>query len=712
MRHLMLALALALAPTTLLAADTVGTGAVQSAANPVLAEWIGPYGGIPALGAVRVEQLQPAMEQAMEAYLVEIDAIANASGRPTFDNTIAALERSGAELDRAMAVFGIWRSTMSSPEVRSVAQAMAPKLAALGDVVTQNTALFERVDAVYTWKKKAKKLTAEQQRLTWVVWNRFVRSGARLPPEAKSRLGNINQELATLFTTFGDNLLHDEETWVVIDEETHLAGLPDDFVAAASRAAADRDLEGSWVVLNTRSWMEPFLTFSTVRSLREQVWRAYVDRGDHGDEFDNNENITEILALRAERAKLLGHPTHAHWRLANTMAGTPEVAMALLESMWGPAVERVREEVADQQALADAAGDKITIKPWDYRFYQEKVRKDRYDLDQSEIKPYLQLEKLREGMFWMAGQLYDLHFTQVFDVPVHHPDVRVWQVKNDAGEHVGLWYFDPYAREGKRSGAWMNAYRTQRRMDGEVHPIVSNNCNFVKGGEGEPVLISWEDASTLFHEFGHAVHGLLSNVTYPTLAGTAVARDYVEFPSQLHEHWLATPEVLSRFALHVETGEPIPEQLVQRIEKASTFNQGFATVEYLASALIDMKLHLAGDTPIDADAFERETLAELGMPDEIVMRHRTPQFAHVFASDGYSAGYYSYLWSDTLTSDAAEAFEQAPGGMWDAGVASALVQHILSVGNTIDPTVGFRGFRGRDVDTAALMRKRGFPVAE
>jgi peptidyl-dipeptidase Dcp len=408
---------------------------------------------------------------------------------------------------------------------------------------------------------------------------------------------------------------------------------------------------------------------------------------------------------------LLGYATHAHWRLENTMAKTPERAMTLMEAVWTPAVARVREEVADMQAIADKEGAKLKIAPWDYRYYAEKVRKAKYDLDQNEVKPYLQLEKLREGMFWVAGELFGFSFEPVSGVPVYHPDVRVWEVKDKAtGRHIGLWYFDPYARPGKRSGAWMNSYRGQERFRGEVTTIVSNNSNFVKGQPGEPVLISWTDAETLFHEFGHALHGLNSQVNYPSLSGTSVARDFVEFPSQLLEHWLPTPEVLNRFALHYQTGKPIPPELVARITKASTFNQGFATVEYLSSALVDMKLHLAGDRQIDADAFERDTLKVLGMPEEIVMRHRTPQFGHVFAGDGYSAGYYSYLWSDTLTADAYEAFTEGKGA-YDRDVAERLRKNVFSVGNTLDPADAYRSFRGKDAGIDALMRKRGFPVS-
>ena len=453
------------------------------------------------------------------------------------------------------------------------------------------------------------------------------------------------------------------------------------------------------------------MTYSENHPLREKVWKMFVNRGDNGDARDNNAIITEILQLRAERAKMLGFPTHAHWRLENTMAKTPENAMKLMEGVWPAAIARVKEEVADMQALADKEKAGIKIEPWDYRYYSEKVRKDRYDLDENEIKPYLQLDKIRDAMFWVAGELFNFKFTPVTNVPVFHPDVVVYEVTDKtSGKHVGLWYFDPYARDGKRSGAWMNEYREQSRMGGsDIATIVSNNSNFVKGKPGEPVLISWDDATTMFHEFGHALHGLSSNVTYPTLSGTNVARDYVEFPSQLLEHWLSTPEVLQKYALHYQTGKPIPQELVDKIKKAGTFNEGFATTEYLASALVDMKLHLAGDKKIDPDKFERETLAVLGMPHEIVMRHRTPQFGHVFSSDGYSAGYYSYLWSDVITADAFGAFVEGKGP-YDKEVGARLVKYIFSVGNTIDPAEAYRMFRGRDPKVEALMKKRGFPV--
>jgi len=458
--------------------------------------------------------------------------------------------------------------------------------------------------------------------------------------------------------------------------------------------------------------VEPFLSWSTRRDLREKVWRTFVGRGDGGDAHDNNAIVAEILKLRAERARLLGYPTHAHWRLEDSMARTPERALALMDAVWTPAVARVREEVADMQAIADREGAGIEIAPWDYRFYAEKVRKAKYDLEEDQVKPYLQLEKLREGMFWVAGELFGFAFTPVTDVEVYHPDVRVWEVKNrTSGKHVGLWYFDPYARAGKRSGAWMQTYRRQERFKGAVTTIVSNNSNFVKGKDGAPALISWTDATTLFHEFGHALHGLSSDVTYPTLAGTQVARDYVEFPSQLLEHWVSTPEVLNRFALHHQTGAPIPAALVAKIEKARNFNQGFNTVEYLSAALVDMKLHLAGAQEIDPDAFERDTLKALGMPPEIAMRHRTPQFSHVFAGDGYSAGYYSYLWADTLTADAYNTFTEGKGP-YDPAVAERLRKNVFAVGDTIDPADAYRAFRGKDPDSGALMRKRGFAKAK
>lgn len=685
----------------------------KSEENPLLAGWSGPFGGLPPFDKVKVEHFKPALESAMSENLAEIDEIVRQKSVPTFENTIVALERSGKTLDHVATIYYLWASSLSSPEFRAVEREMGPRLAAFGDKITQNEELFKRIEAVYNSPEK-KKLTPEQQRLVWYYYTNFVRAGAKLGKPEKKRLSEINQTLAGLYTRFSQNLLADEtEIFLVLKSESELAGLPASVKDAAAQAAKAKGLENSWVILNTRSSVEPFLTYSDRRDLREKAWRMFVNRGDNGDKNDNNAIITEILQLRAERAKLLGYPTHAHWRLENAMAKTPERAMGLMEAVWKPAVARVKEEVADMQALADKENAGITIEPWDYRYYMEKVRKAKYDLDQNEIKPYLQLEKLVEGMFWVAGELFNFNFKPLKNVPVFHEDVRVWEVTDKKnGKHIGLFYFDPYAREGKRSGAWMTSYRSQQRMDGkEITTIVSNNSNFIKGKPDEPILISWDDALTLFHEFGHALHGLSSNVTYPSLSGTSVARDYVEFPSQLLEHWLSTPEVLNKFALHYQTGKPIPKSLVDKIKRASTFNQGFATVEYLSSALIDMKLHLAGSQKIDPDKFERETLAQLGMPREIVMRHRTPQFAHVFSSDGYSAGYYSYLWSDVITADAYGAFTEGKGP-YDKKVAARMIKYIFSVGNTIDPADAYRNFRGRDPQISALMKKRGFPFNE
>ena len=682
-----------------------------AAPNPLLEKWTGPWGGVPPFGRFKVKDLQPALETAMAENLAEIDRIAGDPAPASFDNTIAAMERAGHALERVTAVYGVYTSTMNDDEVQAIEREMAPKLAAFSDQITQNSRLFARIAAVYA-ARDGLGLSPEQRRLVWLDYTTFSLAGARLDEAGKKKLSELNQQLATIYTSFSQNVLAEEGTqMVLLARAEDLAGLPKSMIEAAASAAASRGKPGQWAVLNTRSSVDPFLTYSSRRDLREKVWRMFTARGDNGDAHDNNQNVSRILAIRAQRAKLLGYPTHAHWRLEDSMAKTPERALALVEAVWKPAVARVREEVADMQAIADKENAGIRIAPWDYHFYAEKVRKAKYDLDQNDVKPYLQLEKLREGMFWVAGELFGFRFAPVTDgsIPVYHPDVRVWEVTNAEGRHVGLWFFDPYARPGKNSGAWMNEYRRQSRIEGEVPVIVSNNANFVKGKPGEPILISWDDARTLFHEFGHALHGLNSNVTYPSLAGTSVPRDYVEFPSQLLERWVSTPAVLDHFALHYQTGKPIPKDLVRKIERTETFNQGFITMEYLASALVDLKLHLAGATPIDPRTFERETLLAHGMPAEIVMRHRITHFGHIFAGDGYSAGYYSYLWSDTLSADAYEAFVEA-GGPYDKTVSRRLHDDVFSVGNTVDPADGYRAFRGRDPGIAALMRRRGFPV--
>jgi peptidyl-dipeptidase Dcp len=596
--------------------------------NPLLLPWSGPFGGVPPFDQVKVEHFKPALEAAMAEELGEIDRIAGDLSPATFANTIEALERSGRSLDRVGSVYSVFSGTMRSEAFQDVEREMEPKMAAFRDRIVQNEKLFARIAAVYDARERSG-LTPEQQRLVWNKYTHFVRSGAKLDPASKQRLSAINQRLATLYTEFSQNVLADENGYaLILGNESDLAGLPESLREAAAAAAQERGEKGKWAILNTRSSMEPFLTYSDRRDLREKVWRTYYSRGDNGDAKDNKQVIAEIVRLRADRAKLLGYASHAHWRLEKSMARTPERAVELMEAFWKPAVKRAAEEVADMEKFAG-----MKIEPWDYRYYAEKVRKQKFDVDDNEVMPYLQLEKLREAMFWVAGELLDLHFTPTAKVPVVHPDVRVWEVKSGAAGHVGLFYFDPYARRDKQSGAWMDAYRNQERFDGEVTTLVSNNCNYVKNAGSDPILVSWDDAVTLFHEFGHALHGLSSNVSYPSLSGTNVDRDYVEFPSQLLERWLETPEVLEKYACHFRTGEAIPEALVRKIQAASKFNKGFENVEYLSSALVDMRMHLADPKSLDVAAFERDTLAALGMPKQIVMRHRLPHFGHLFSGD-------------------------------------------------------------------------------
>ncbi len=688
--------------------------------SPLLAPWTGPYGGVPPWDQVDPAAFLDAFAVAIEDSKREINAIADNPEPATLANTIEALEQSGSMWERLAAMFYVHTSNLNVDPIPSIQREVGPQLAGFSDWITQHQKLFSRVKAVYKSLEgpDGDGVDGAARRLVTDRYRQFIRQGAELNAEQSDELSGINQELAGLYTDFAQNVLHDEANLVTwITDETKLDGLPPDLVDGMKSAADEREQPNAWAVLNTRSYMDPVLTNATDRALREEVWRTYYSRGDNPGDHDNNPIIAKILRLRARRAKLLGYQTHAHWRLEVAMAKTPEAATELMMNVWPKARDRAVQEVADMQAIADQeaadGNDPITIEPWDYRYYAEKVRMAHYDLDFGDVKPYLQLQKLIEAMLWCSGELYGLQYHPLDsnrdDVPVFHPDVRVWEVTDRDGNHVGLWYLDPYAREGKLSGAWMTAYRDQENMGQAISTLVSNNSNFVKGPEGEPLLISWDDARTLFHEFGHALHGLLSDVRYPSQSGTSVSRDYVEFPSQINEHWLVTTEVLNRFCRHYETDEPMPAELIERIKRAETFNQGFDTVEYLASAIVDMRLHLAGDVDIDPAQFERDTMADLGMPTQIVMRHRTPQFAHVFSGDGYSAGYYSYMWADALTADAAEAFEEA-GGYYDREVANRLRDHVFSVGDTVDPADGFRAFRGRDVDTNALLRKRGFPV--
>jgi peptidyl-dipeptidase Dcp len=679
----------------------------------LLAPWAGPLGGVPPFDKVQAADFEPALNRAMTLGRAEIDAIAANPAPPTFENTLVALERAGAALDRVSTLFYVHVGTLSNPQLREVENTMEPRLSAYADETTQNATLYARIGAVMR-AQPTPPLRPEQRRLTEVVQRRFALRGAALTPATKARIAELNRHLSIQYTRFRQNQLADEEKYLLLKTEAELEGLPSDLREAAAAAATAAGSPGQWLISNTRSSMEPFLTTSSRRDLREQGWRLWVGRGDNGDANDNKSVIVEILEARGERARLLGYPTHAHWIADDAMARTPDTALALMLRIWQPALARAREEIADMQALAARSGDReaggapLRIQPWDYRYYAEKVRLQRYDFDSEALKPYLALDAMREAMFWAAGQLYGLQFKRLHGLPVQHPDVTAYLVQR-RGRPVGLWYFDPYARVGKNSGAWMSEYRSQERLRRRL-PIVSNNANFIPGAKGKPVLISWDDAVTLFHEFGHALHGLLSDVTYPSLAGTSVKGDFAEFPSQLNERWLRTPEVLNRFARHHSTQQPIPPDLLAAVDRSRYFNQGFATAEYLASAIYDMKIHLMPTAP-DPARFEREAMAEIGCPPEIVMRHRPTQFGHIFGGEGYSAGYYSYLWADVLTADAAEAFTQG-GGWYDKGVARRLQDEILRVGNSVPPEEAFRRFRGRDPDPDALLRARGFIAAK
>ena len=673
--------------------------------NSVLAAWEGPYGGVPAFDTVSLDDLKAALEWGMARNLAEVDQITANPDAPTFFNTIVPLEKSGEDLSRVFSYWGIWSSNRSSDEFRAIQSEMVPVLSEFNSKITQNEALFNRIEAVYEDKAALKELTPEAQRIVKLSYEGLVRSGAKLDEEKKKRYAAINKRLSTLYTTFSNNILHDEESYTTYLTEDQLDGLPEAFVKSI---ATD---DGRWAIKNTRSSMDPFLTNSTNRDLRKTVWENYYNRGDNGGEYDNNAIIAEILKLRDERVELLGFDNFAEWRLGDRMAKTPENAMALMETVWPAATARVAEEVADMQALADAEENGVTIEPWDYRYYMEKVRKDRYDLNSDEVKEYLQLDKLTDAMFMVAGELFNYEFVPVPDgsVPVFHEDVNVWEVKDKTtGKHIGLWYLDPFARDGKRSGAWATYYRAYTTYDGERNVLSSNNSNFIKGAPGEPVLVSWDDAETFFHEFGHALHFLAADVEYPSSHGGV--RDYTEFQSQLLERWLSTDRVINNYLVHYETGEPMPPELIEKIKKAATFNQGFATTEYLASALMDMKYHTTDPDEIEPDAFERNTLAALGMPTELPMRHRSPHFGHVFSGEGYATAYYGYMWADVLTSDAAEAFAESPGGFYDRDMAQKLRDHLFAPRNAVDPADAYRAFRGRDADMSALMRDRGFPV--
>ncbi|WP_342587691.1 M3 family metallopeptidase [Allosphingosinicella vermicomposti] len=704
------ATALALGGSAAAMAQTAPSTAAPAAAasNPLLADWTGPYAGVPPFDKVTPELVSQALGVAIEEQRKEVLAIANNTAAPTFANMVEALEKSGQRLGNVFAPFGVMTSNMSNPAYQSVQREWSPKLAAASDEITLNPKLFQRVKAVYD-ARETSGLNETQKRVVTRLYDSFVRRGANLNDAQKQQLSAYNQQLAAAFAEFSEKVLADESTYITATE-AQMKGVPDDIKAAAAAAAKERKLPaGTYAIVNTRSAVDPVLTFADDRALREKAWKAFVNRGDNGDANDTNATIAKIVKLRADRAKLLGFKSHAEWRMQDTMAKTPEKANELMMKVWPAAVARVKDEVRDQQVIADKEGAKIKIEPWDYRYYQEKVRKDRYNLTQDEVKPYFELNNIINASYWAAGELYGLDFKEVTGtVPTWSPDIRVYSVTDRAtAKQVGLFYRDDFARTGKRSGAWATTYRSRAGLTGDDIVLGSNNNNFVKPGDGEPVLISLDDAETLFHEFGHAIHYFLSDVYYPSLGGTP--RDFVEYPSQVNENWLLTPQVLSRFAKHYKTGEPMPKALLDKIEASSKFNQGFATVEYLSSALVDMALHTDPNGVVDAKAFEKETLAKLGMPSELVMRHRLPQFNHLFSSDAYSAGYYSYLWSETMDADTWAAFEET-GNPFDKATAERFAKTLLSTGNETDRADAYKAFRGRDPDVNALLKKRGFPT--
>lgn len=695
-------LPLAISAAALMAsASTMAQTAVAPSANPLLADWTGPAGGVPPWDKVRPELFPQAFETTLAERTAEYRKIADNPAKPTFANTIVPMQLAGKRYGQVMTLFGVMTGNMNTPAYQKLDREWSPKFSAASDAITFDKPLFARIQSIYD-ARNSSGLDAQQIRLVTRIYDSYVRQGAKLNDAQKAQLSQYNQQLATQFSTFGEKLLADESKAISVTDEAQLAGLPDSVKAVARAAAAERKLPG-FAIVNTRSAVDPVLTYATDRALREKVWRAFVNRGDNGDANDTNATIAQIVKLRADRAHLLGFKTHADWRMQDTMAKTPAAAMDLMMRVWPAAKGRVAEEVADMQKIAGAS---LTIEPWDYRFYQEKVRKSRYDLDQAQLKPYFELGNIIQGSLYAANRLYGLNFKEITGtVPVFEPNMRVWSVTDKAGKDVGLFYRDDFARTGKRSGAWANTYRGQRGLAPAQLVLLSNNNNFAKGAPGEPILISLDDAQTLFHEFGHAIHAMLQNVQYPGLAGTP--RDFVEYPSQVNEHWLLTRDVLDKYARHYQTKAAMPQDLLDKIEKSRTFNQGFATAEYLSSAIVDMKIHTVANGVIDPDKFEAATLAEIGMPKQLVMRHRVPQFQHLFSSDSYSAGYYSYLWSETMDADTFAAFEEA-GSPWDKPTADKFARLLLSTGNETDRAEAYRAFRGRDPDVNALLKKRGF----
>jgi len=677
----------------------------SSVANPLLQAWQTPH-ETPPFDAIRPEHFLPAFEQAFADHAAEIAAIADDPAAPDFANTIVALERSGTLLNRVSGVFYNLVGAHSNPELLAIDREVSLRQARHWNPILMNAALFARVAALYR-QRADPGLTPEQQRLLERTYVRFRRAGAGLDEAGKRRMAEINEQLAQLGTSFGHHLLGDEQAWFLELGAQDRDGLPDSFVKAAEAAASERGLPGKAIVTLSRSSVEPFLKDSSRRDLREKVFKAFAARGDNGGENDNNDTIVRILALREERAKLLGYPTFAAYRLEDSMARTPDAVRDLLERVWRPALARTLADRDALQALIAEEGGNFKLAPWDWRYYAEKLRRREADFDDAAIKPYLALDNMIAAAFDCATRLFGITFGERSDIPVWHPDVRVWEVKDAQGRHKGLFYGDYFARPSKRSGAWMTSMRDQQTLDGDVTPLIINVMNFAKGADGQPPLLSPDDARTLFHEFGHALHGLLSNVTYPSLSGTSVFTDFVELPSQLYEHWQEQPQVLRRFARHYQTGEPLPDDLLQRFLAARRFNQGFATVEFVASALLDLEFHTQpADASRDVRAFEQRELARIGMPAEIVMRHRPTQFAHIFSGDHYAAGYYSYMWSEVMDADAFGAFEEA-GDIFDPAVARRLHDDIYSSGGSRDPDEAYIAFRGRRPEPDALLRGRG-----
>jgi peptidyl-dipeptidase Dcp len=669
--------------------------------NPLLEPWTGPF-GLPPFDRIRPEHFPPAFDRAMADHAAEVDAIARNPAAPTFANTVEAMERAGRLYDRVARVFFNLTGSHTSDALEAIARDYAPKMARHRMKIALDPDLFARVSALHA-RIDDLGLAEDQRRLLERQHLGFVRAGARLAPEAKARMSEITQRLATLHTLFGQNVLHDEKDWQLVLGEDDLDGLPASLRAAAAQAATERGHEGKYVVTLARSLVEPFLTFSARRDLRQAAFEAWTRRGEHDGPHDNRPLITEIMALRTEQARLLGYPDFAAYRLDDSMAKTPGAVEDLLLAVWEPAKKRAEEERAALQALARTEGMNAPVEPWDWRYYAEKVRQARYALDEAAIKPYFALEKVTAAAFETAGRLFGLRFTERADVPVYHPDVTVYEVTDRAGAHVAVFVHDNFARSSKRSGAWMSSFRVQENLDEPVSPVIANNNNFSKAS---PTLLSFDDARTLFHEFGHALHGILSKVRYPSQSGTSVRRDFVEFPSQVMEHWIASEETLREFAVHHETGTPIPEDLLARILAARTFNQGFQTVEYTAAALLDLEMHRSPDDgPVDPTAFEAAVKAKIGMPSEIAIRHRAPHFQHLFAGDGYAAGYYAYLWAEVLDADGFEAFVEA-GDLFDPALAERLGT-VFAAGDTVDPMALYAGFRGRPPSIDPLLRQRG-----